>query len=171
MTLVTETLEVRVLLGEGCFLRRSRTPDSLWVTDAPLRFDGHRLKACQCALDQSGFAVHPLSSGLWGIDPGQTRWLVRLSVWETVPSLSFTLAGLDTAAYSLAVILRAHPAPLTSQPLEWIRMLYQAETDPTQFHHACERLIFKAAEKLRSHEALPSAAAGLIYQHLQQVKE
>lgn len=166
-----EPLEVRARLGEDCFLRRSRTSDTLWVSDAPLRLDASRLNAARRALGQAGFAVNLLTTGLWGIDPGLTRWLVQLSAWETVAAVPFTAAQQDMAAYSLAGILRAHPAPLTSQPLDWIRLLLQSENDDAEFHHACERLIPKAAENLRRREPLPSAAAGLIYRHLLRPKE
>ena len=161
-----DPLEARALLGEGCFLRRSKTADILWVSDAPLRFDAPKRTACQRALSQAGFAVRALPTGLWGIDPGQTRWLVLLSAWEAEPRITFAMSEPDLAAYSLAGILRAHPSPLTSQPLEWIRALYQAEADDARFNQTCERLISKAAETLRRHEVLPSAAAGLIYRYL-----
>lgn len=154
--------EVRALLGGGCFLRRADRDTALFVTDAPRRLTEAALADRERFLAAAGFRCGATPSGLWQIDPDESRWVSILRPYADVPPAGFPANEALWEVYALARLLRAHPSPWENQPREAIRGVLKRLDRTAELLRYAPALLTECAVRLRHRQALPCAASPLL---------
>jgi len=145
-------------------LRVSREDDCLWVCDLPRR--AANAEAVCITLTEMGFSVTlDKKSLLWKIDV-----LDYVAIDKPTPDEVGVPSDEDThTAYTLFRLLRAHPAALDEQPVELIRSILKAcELPPAQVESRLAEVHAQCAARLRRHQPLPAAAAGILYDYIKE---
>ena len=160
--------EVRGLLGKGCFVRRCDQPTAFWVSDAPRRFAPDALQKAAQRLVQQGFTVCLSQNGLWYLDWADARWLSFLEPFAAVQPAELPARESLHSVYTLARLLWAHPTPWPMQPKELLRPMLKAYPLLNEIEKQSPQWLEACAKRLRLHQALPSAGAGVLFAWLRQ---
>ena len=80
--------EIRLILGDRCFLRVHRDADALYVTDFPLRKDEEEQAEAAARLQEKGYtcAACGRDGTLWALDMTDTKWRSLLRSAEQTPA-------------------------------------------------------------------------------------
>ncbi len=157
-------LLIRDKLGAGCFLRRSRDDDALWVSDQPRRVrDAGTLEKLACELAEIGIVCRTdEATRLWRMDLSDEAYAeLADKLPRTPPKFPDNDRLLD--AYALCRLLLGKPSPIGIQPLCPLRAVlkrFDGNAAPmlaliSSLHESC-------AELIRRKMPLPSAAGGVL---------
>ena len=153
---------VAAILGGRAFVKLCDTDDALLVSDAPKRMDGQALAGALTRLAQAGYTAQTTPRGLLAIDWTESRWqeLFEQNITAGEPALPQNEAL--HACYALATLLLLHPAPPAQQPKLLLRNLLKAACRKGGLAAAAPPMLAACAQRLRMHQALPTAAASLL---------
>lgn len=155
---------LRAAAGADCFIRRSRGDDALWASDLPRRLrDAEALRDAERRMNEAGALCRTDERAcLWYIDLCGEKYAKLVGALPTEPPPIPRDDGLH-AVYALCRLLLCHPAPLSEQPLAPLRaVLKRFDLPRAQMTALAPELHGTCAERLRKHQALPSAAGGAL---------
>ena len=161
-----ERAAVRQIIGGSVFVRLADEDGALLASDAPRRMDAYSLGEAITRLQAEGYAAWVTERNLLAIDWGELRWHSFGERHQACVTLAVPNEEAQHALYALARLLIAHPAPLHDQPRALLRRLIKAGAFKDGLVNIAPELTASCAERLRRHEALPSAATGLLVQAL-----
>lgn len=164
-------LEIRAAFqAGGCaghppFLRRSQGEDSLLCTDAPRRLP-HPEAVLKLLLGKGLILAE--ENGLWFLDvPLRHYEVLSRELPVTPPPMPEDQALMDI--WALCGLLLAHPCPVSSQPLEPVRLTLKAiEAGSGQAEALARDLPPRLAVMLRQKSPLPALAGSLLAEWLLQ---
>jgi hypothetical protein len=161
--------ELAALLGAACFLRRSRSDEAFFITDAPRRLAQSQLALLTSELTRYGYVIRLTPRGLWQIDLGEDR--LRALVATLLPSGALLIPAQSERldVYALTQLLYLHPAPWDAQPKEPLRALLKRYDRPAEFADCARKQLENCAELLRLHLPLSSAAANVTHAWLNEI--
>lgn len=155
--------ELAALTGSRAFVRRAKTDDAMYVSDAPRRLEKDALSLLEYQLNQNGFDCHVTENGLWKIDLTDSRLFALLHTYPDAENADIPEKNEDLPVYGLFRILKKHPAPWKRQPREIIRALLKRMDQPREEMNRISQPILEiCAEKLRKGMTLPSEAAPML---------
>jgi hypothetical protein len=158
-------------LMDGCLLHRARSDDALYVSDAPRRLPEAKLGVLETSLSQHGFVCVRTERGLWKIDLSAARYRRLYEAFGNPAPVPFPADERNLDVYALTRLLTAHPAPRKAQPMEPLRAVLKRYARPAELRTLAARLLPDCAERLRKHQSLPYAAAGLLARWLREAGE
>lgn len=153
---------VATMLGVRAFVRLCATDDALLVSDAPKRMDAQALQAAITRLEQAGYTASIVPRGLLAIDWNETRWQAFSDRYAASGEPVFPQDEKLHSVYELARLMRLHPVRLARQPKPMLRALAKAACRKGGLVACAPNALVACAQRLRLHEALPSAAMGLL---------
>jgi hypothetical protein len=153
---------VKALVGGGAFVRFAAEDDALLVSDAPRRMVAEALADAVARLTAAGYLCRVTERGLLAIDWNETRWAAFAARHSAGGWPPWPHDEALHACYALVRLLLLHPAPWAAQPRPLLRALVKALARRGGLCKAAPALLAACARRLRRHEALPSAGAGLI---------
>ncbi len=164
--------ELSALLGGGgCFLKRARGDDALFVCDAPARLPEDTLEALERKLSVNGFVCSRTNRDLWKIDLSPERYRRLITDYQNVLPAPFPKDDRDLDVYALMRLWLAHPAPWAEQPAEPLRAVLKRYARLSELRALAPRLLADSAKRLGKHLSLPHAAAGLLAHRLLEAGE
>ena len=161
-----ECAAVRAMLGGEPFVHMARGEDGLMVSDAPRRLDALALAEGCDRLRAAGYVFRPTEQGLLAIDWNERRWVdfAGDALREDAPAIPEDDA--QHPLYALFMLLHRHPASADAQPRALLRTLVKASMRKDGLESIALPMLETCAQRLRRHEALPSAARRMILRAL-----
>ena len=157
-----ECAALAAIINAG-FVRVAQGGEALFVSDAPRRLPPQARDAALTRLAREGYDARLTAEGLLALDWAEARWLQWRDDNAYAPVAAFPRRDAGWPAYSLAMLLALHPAPWESQPRDMLRSVVKAAFRPQTMPRTATALYAACAQRLRQHQALPSAAAGALW--------
>lgn len=156
--------ELFACLGEHGFVRRSRSDDALFISDAPRDAEAQTLSTIEQKLMHAGFEILPAQNRLWKINLNDQRFHALFPKISQKRKPSFPV-DLSTylAVYELACILAAHAAVWEEQPRPMLYRIVKHSDSVAEMNRCATDLLENSAFRLRGGQPLPSEAAELLF--------
>ena len=152
-------------LQEFGFVRRSRTDDAVFISDAPRRNEAEPLLSVAQRLTKMGYIITQTDHRLWKINLDDKRFQALFPHISDEKDRPFPVDfSASLTIYELACLLSAHPVAWEQQPKPMLCRIIKHADSATEMNQMAPILLGECAERLRRGEPLPSEAAGLLFQ-------
>ncbi|MDD3214264.1 MAG: hypothetical protein PHY64_11350 [Eubacteriales bacterium] len=163
--------ELAALIGPSAFVRRAKTDDALYISDAPRRLPPEALILLEETLNKNEFCCRITNRGLWEIDLADERLLALLHSYPHGSNPKIPKDNALLPAYALIRLLQKHPAPWAKQPRGPIRaILKRMNLSQAEMNPVLQPLLETCAERLRKGLPLPSEAATALMDWLKRME-